>query len=388
MEKKHIDIKKTSSPSFKTFSIPEDENSEEIKKEKKTRTGKKWPMFFLILIAIGMVVVGSYLFLKEEIKKPLDVSDTEIRIVEIKDGEGMRQIAKRLEEEGIIKNEFYFILYVLKTGTMGQLKTGRYPLAPSMSVPRIVQKIVSGDIIPEVVKVTIPEGFKLSQIEDRIKEEFIKSGEKDFKINLSDFKISDFKEKYEFLDDAPANYNLEGYLFPDTYEFPNEQDMTDEDKSRVIIEKMLDNFNIKLNSNLREDIKSQKKTIFQIVTMASILEKEVKTENDRKIVSGIFWKRIDDGRPLESCATIAYILDKDKWRYSFQDTRKESPYNTYLNKGLPIAPISNPGIESIEAAIYPQESDYNYFLNDPETGKTIFSKTIEEHNQNKVKYLQ
>lgn len=388
MEKKHIDIKKTSSPSFKTFSIPEDENSEEVKKEKKPRKENKWPMFFLILITIGIISVGSYFFLKEEIKKPLNSSDTETRIVEIKEGEGMRQIAKRLEEEGIIKNEFYFILYVLKTGTMSQLKTGRYPLAPSMSVPRIVQKIVSGDIIPEVVKVTIPEGFRLSQIQDRIKKEFIKAGEKDFEINLSGFKISDFKEKYDFLDDAPANYSLEGYLFPDTYEFPNAKDMTDEDKTKAIVEKMLDNFNIKLNTNLREDIKNQKKTIFQIVTMASILEREVKTENDRKIVSGIFWKRIDDGRPLESCATIAYILGKDKWRYSFQDTREESPYNTYLNKGLPVAPISNPGIKSIEASIYPQKSGYNYFLNDSKTGKTIFSKTLDEHNQNKVKYLQ
>jgi len=122
--------------------------------------------------------------------------------------------------------------------------------------------------------------------------------------------------------------------------------------------------------------------------MASLLEKEVNTKEDREIVSGIFWRRIKEGRPLQSCATIAYILGIDKWRYSFEDTRIKSPYNTYLHKGLPPGPISNPGVESIRSAIFPRKSDYNYFLTDPETGNTIFAETIEEHNQNKIKYFR
>lgn len=137
---------------------------------------------------------------------------------------------------------------------------------------------------------------------------------------------------------------------------------------------------------MRVEIEKREKTIYEIVTMASILEKEVKTPEDMKIVSGIFWKRIDQGRPLQSCATIAYVLGREKKQYSYEDTRTPSPYNTYINKGLPPGPINNPGMNSILAAVYPKETDYNYFLTDPETGKTIFSKTLEEHEENKVKY--
>jgi len=118
------------------------------------------------------------------------------------------------------------------------------------------------------------------------------------------------------------------------------------------------------------------------------LEKEIKSDEDRVIVAGIFWKRLENKYPLESCATIAYILGVDKWRYSYEDTRIKSPYNTYINIGLPPTPINNPGLSAIRAAIYPQETDYNFFLTDPETGNTIFSKTFQEHNRNKAKYFK
>jgi UPF0755 protein len=149
---------------------------------------------------------------------------------------------------------------------------------------------------------------------------------------------------------------------------------------------MLDNFNKKLSIKMREDIKKQGKTIFEIITLASIIEKEVSKEEDRKIVAGIFYKRLKQGIHLESCATINYILGNNKKQLSFEDTRVESPYNTYLNKGLPPGPISNPGIFAIKAAIYPQETDYLFFLSKP-TGETVFSKTFEEHNKNKRKWL-
>ena len=113
---------------------------------------------------------------------------------------------------------------------------------------------------------------------------------------------------------------------------------------------------------------------------------EVKSPDDKSMVGGIFWNRIRDNRPLQSCATIAYILGINKKQYSYEDTKVQSPYNTYLNPGLPPGPISNPGIESIKAAIYPKPTNYFYFLSDPETGKTYFAKTIDEHNSNKAKF--
>jgi UPF0755 protein len=188
------------------------------------------------------------------------------------------------------------------------------------------------------------------------------------------------KTDYEFLKDKPGGGNLEGFLFPDTYIFFK-------DASAVsIINRMLLNFDEKLSGEMKGDIEKSGHSIYEVVTMASILEKEVKTKEDMKIASGIFWDRMEFGMPLQSCATVAYVLGKEKKQYSYDDTRTPSPYNTYINKGLPPGPIDNPGINALNAAIYPTKTDYIYFLTDPETGKTIFSKTIEEHEANKVKY--
>ena len=170
-------------------------------------------------------------------------------------------------------------------------------------------------------------------------------------------------------------------MFPDTYRIYIDADLDD------IIRKMLGNFDGKLTAKMREDISKQGKTIYEIVTMASLIEKEVRTEKDMKIVSGIFWNRIKNGQALQSCASLAYILGVNKAQYTTEDTKIISPYNTYQNPGLPPGPISNPGIQAIKAAIYPTDTDYNYFLTNPANGETIFSKTFNEHIKNKNKYL-
>lgn len=363
--------------------VSEQKEDFKITESPKPKKKKRGLIMFFSFLLIGVLVIGGYFLFKKEIQKPLNFSDKKERTIEVVSGDGTKEIGKKLKEASIIKNDIYFILYVFIRGS--SLQAGKYAFSASMSIPEIVQKMVLGETVPEGVKVTIPEGFRISQIEEKINKE-LKTTE-DNKIKISEFKVSDFKEKFSFLNDAPTDASLEGYLFPDTYFFPDDEEMTKEEKAKVIVGKMLDNFQEKLDSELTEEVKNQNKTIFQIITMASIIEKEVKTKEDREIVSGIFWERIKIGQALESCATIAYILGKDKSRYSFEDTRIESPYNTYLNRGLPKGPISNPGLEAIEAAIYSQETDYNYFLTDPKTGNTIFAKTLDEHNQNKVEYL-
>ena len=168
--------------------------------------------------------------------------------------------------------------------------------------------------------------------------------------------------RFSFLADKPKSTDLEGYLYPDTYR------VFASSTASEVITKMLSNLDQKLTPQMRADIKAQGKTINEILTMASIIEKEApisyaKGDNrDAKIISGIFWHRIEIGQALQSCATLAYVLGIDKEQYSAVDTKFESPYNTYLNPGLPPGPISNPGILAIEAAIYPTPSNYNYFL--------------------------
>jgi len=151
---------------------------------------------------------------------------------------------------------------------------------------------------------------------------------------------------------------------------------------------MLSNFDSKFTPEMRAEIENQGKTVYEIVTMASIIQKEVRSEKDMKMVSGIFWNRIKNGQALESCATLAYILGENKPQYTYEDTRIDSPYNTYMNRDLPPGPIANPGIEAIKAAIWPTDSNYNFFLSSSDGGETIYSRTFEEHVRNKEKYLR
>ena len=195
------------------------------------------------------------------------------------------------------------------------------------------------------------------------------------------------KTEFSFLVDKPKSTDLEGYLYPDTYRVYASSTV------KEIIFKMLSNFDEKLTPQMRADIKAQGKTLNEILTMASIIEKEApisyatSDNKDAKIISGIFWNRIKSGQALQSCATLAYVLGVNKEQYSEADTKIDSPYNTYRNPGLPPGPIANPGILAIEAAIYPTPSNYNYFLTPSGSSKIVYATTYDEHLRNKRKYL-
>jgi len=200
--------------------------------------------------------------------------------------------------------------------------------------------------------------------------------------------LTDFSDQFSFLADKPKYYGLEGYLFPDTYRIYASSTATE------VVEKMLTNFDEKLTPQLRADIKAQGKTIYDIVTMASIIEKEAPINyqtgdnHDARIISGIFWKRLKVGQALQSDATLSYILDDTQPQHSNQDLQIDSPYNTYKYRGLPPGPICNPGILAIEAAIYPIATDYYYFLTPPSGNEVIYARTNDEQNINKNKYLR
>lgn len=331
----------------------------------------------IIFILILIVIFSLQIYLPREFSVSNEV------IFEIKKGQGFSDIAFNLQKEGLIWWSPALQIYVLATNAAGKLQAGTYILSTNMNVPQIVEKFIGGDIGKD--RITIIEGWNLRNIGFYFENRGMFRAEELWEIAgfpAADYaEGADFSDKYAFLESKPTNVGLEGFLFPDTYEIT--RDMT----VKEIIEKMLDNFDKKLPPALRAEISKQDKTIFQIVTMASIIEKEVPTKEDKEIVAGIFWKRLKLGMPLQADATIAYIKGVDQWRYSFEDTRIESPYNTYFNYGLPRGPISNPGIDSILAAIYPQSSEYLYYLSTTE-GKTIFSRTLEEHNVAKAKYLK
>ncbi|MCX6763974.1 MAG: endolytic transglycosylase MltG [Candidatus Moranbacteria bacterium] len=293
--------------------------------------------------------------------------------VDIVKGDGVEKVALKLKDKNLIPGKIYLYYYLKIKKLSGKILPGVYELNGQMTIPEIATIITEGKI--SFVRVTFPEGWDAKKMAERLSangfngDEFLKLIEKP----------EQFRERYAFLAD-PSIKTLEGYLFPDTYFLKKDTE------AYKIISKMLDNFNGKLTADLRNEIKNQEKSIRDEIIMASVIEREVNSEGDRAIVSGIFWSRIKIGQPLQSCATLAYILGVNKKQYSLEDTRINSPFNTYLNKGLPPAPIANPGLAAIKAAIYPKNSDYNYFLSDPDTGQTIFSKNLEEHNANKAKY--
>jgi UPF0755 protein len=292
---------------------------------------------------------------------------------EIKSGQTAGQISKNLVKEGFLNSHYPFYAYVLLRGKTDSLKSGFYSFPLEDNFLDIANKIINGDTYK--IKITFPEGFTLKDVDQRLAESGFS-----FKVVLGDVAAGDFEKDFDFLKDASEGATLEGYLFPDTYYF--DLDMT----AGEIAEVFLKNFDQKF-APYEELALERGQSVFDVITMASLIEKEVKSLEDKKLVSGIFWKRIRLGMPLQSCATIAYVLGVDKWIYSFEDTRTPSPYNTYLQAGLPAGPIANPGLESIIASLYPEESNYLYYLSTPE-GETVFSRTLSEHNVAKAKYLR
>jgi len=331
-----------------------------------------------IIILIIIFLAGSFYW--QSLNSPADSKGQE-QIFLVSKGETVKEIIGNLKKAGLIKSPFYFE-YKVWRGEL-DLKAGEYSISPALTAKEIIKILSQGQAVNQEKQIRIIEGWNLKDIGSYLKDNDV--GGADGFLSLAKAPLSAWKfnfSKPDFLSDAPKGANLEGYLFPDTYRI-----FVDTAVDQVIL-KMLTNFDKRLTPELRAEIKRQKKTIFEIVTMASIIEKEVRSTDDMKIVSGIFWQRINNGQGLESCATLAYILGVNKAQYSIEDTKIDSPYNTYKYRGLPPGPIANPGLNAIKAAIYPEPTNFNYFLSDPATGQTIYSKTLEEHNLNKYKYLK
>lgn len=341
-------------------------------------------MRFLKFIILVIIVVLTFFYFSymHGISTPVSSNSEEVKFL-IDKGEGVSAISKNLLNDGLIGSELFFKIYIWREGLQTTLQAGEYNLSKNLSIMEIVEKFSTGKALSKERTIKIIEGWNIDEINNYLKKEEI-VGDTSFS-DLAKKTASSWYEnynEYEFLKDAPSGVDLEGFLFPDTYRIYT--DATNED----VLIKMLDNFDKKLSIDLREEIKKQGKSIFEIITMASIIQKEVRSVEDMKIVSGIFWNRINYKQALESCATLAYILGENKPQYTLEDTKTVSPYNTYQNQGLPPGPISNPGLDAIEAAIYPTDSDYFYFLSRFDNGETIFSKTYDEHLRNKAKYLK
>lgn len=335
--------------------------------------------FLILIIVVDLFSMGVLYYLISASKKAADPSDTSKVEVQIESGWSAAEISKELKVRGIIKNELYFIFYVVWNKEENMLKAGDYVLSPSMTAEELVGELKIGKI--KEISVTIPEGLTTSQIEKVLREANINIKENELveAINIP-VSLASRLFNFTFMLDLPSSVTLDGFLFPDTYNFE------DNPQLHAIIEKMLSNFDEKLTDPMKVKFKADLRTLYEVVIMASLLEKEVQTYEDMQIVAGILWKRLDIGMPLQVDATLLYITGKKGSELTSMDKLIDSSHNTYLYRGLTPTPINNPGLNSIKAAIYPTKTDYLYYLSTP-NGETIFSKTLEEHNENKRKYL-
>jgi len=329
----------------------------------------------LIICAAGTAAGIGYLL------RPVDAAaGEEIIRVEIEPEATAGQISLILTEKGLIRSAFIFRIYARQHQLERNLVAGSYKLKPSMSLPVIAAKIAGGDADPETYWFTIPEGYTIEQIADRLaaaslvdREAFLKEAAQPSPQIL---------EQFPFLQESAANsqvkYVLEGYLFPDTYEIAAGS------SEKEIICLMLRRFAAIFNETLRQRCEELQLTQHEALTLASIIEGEARVEHERKLIAGVFYNRLERNYPLESCATVQYILGEVKEVLSNADTKLPSSYNTYQNPGLPPGPIGAPGEASILAALYPENTDYLFFVSKEDgTGEHYFSRTNSEHERYK-----
>ncbi|MEK7580424.1 MAG: endolytic transglycosylase MltG [Patescibacteria group bacterium] len=329
-------------------------------------------LFILYIFLVFLLVIlyyrwQAYVLLNQNL---------ELKQINIARNEPASEIIRQLKSQGVIESEIGFKVYAYLRNRINLFQPGRYYLNPAMSWKEVINFLTAKMVNEQLI--IIREGWTQGEIGAYLEKSGLFSRQEflDACYYLGSSGILD----YDFLADKPNNYSLEGYLFPDTYRIYRDA------KPETVIKKMLDNFDVKLDSGIKEEIARQYKSIFEVLILASIIEKEAANEIDRRLVADIFLRRLKIGMPLQSCATINYILPKKKTRLSIEDTRIELPYNTYKYRGLPPGPIGNPGLSSIKSVLQPSKNDYWYFLS-TDDGQIIYSKTKEEHDAAKQKYL-
>lgn len=350
------------------------------------------------MLSLSLVVVGITMAIRYVLShfiEPVDVEDnTPIEVV-IPSGSSASKIASILynargeDEEGLIVSTASFKVYVDFVGKANSLKAGTYIFSRNMSISQIVEMLCQGNEARSTVRFTIPEGYTVEAIANVLKEGGIIEDAEEF---LTLCKDGGMYKNYSFIEaleeDSARRYALEGYLFPDTYEVYKGSSCDE------IIIKMLDRFAEVYADVYAERAAELGMTTDEVVTLASMIEKEAAADGDFAKVSAVFHNRLNKDMALESCATLSYVLGVQKLTFEQSEMDTVSPYNTYKNKGLPVGAICNPGRAAIEAALYPEEAyvidNFLYFCNGniQESNALLFSKTYEEHKQKVDQYSQ
>ncbi|HDR7316528.1 endolytic transglycosylase MltG [Bacillus toyonensis] len=344
---------------------------------------KRRRIFLFSIIALLLVCGSVYAYISSALG-PVDSGNKKEIEVEIPKGSSTSKIGEILEEKGAVKNGTVFSFYTKAKSK--NLQAGTYLLNPSMSASDVIEQMSSGNVHrPALYKVTIKEGAQVTEIAETVASE-LKWNKDDVTRQLNDKAfIQKMQQKYpklltDKIFDSNIKYPLEGYLYPSTYSFYKKDTTLEE-----IVIPMLEKTNAIIVQN-EAKMKAKNWDVHQLLTLSSLIEEEATGFTDRQKISSVFYNRLAKGMPLQTDPTVLYALGKHKQRVLYEDLKVNSPYNTYVVKGLPVGPIANSGKHSVEAALEPAQTDYYYFLAAP-SGEVYYAKTLEEHNALKQKYI-
>jgi UPF0755 protein len=338
----------------------------------------KWLKVGLVIIVL---LVGLLSFVGWQFVRPAKQAG-ELVSITITPGSSLSEISHLLKASQLIRHTFWFETWVKLSGHEFSLKSGYYSLPSNINVINLTRLLSNASFNNNETQITIIEGWTIKNIDDYLYQAgLIRSGE----FYAAATSRESIGRIAKHIDDKlhlnlAAHNTLEGYLFPDTYRVYTTAD------AEAIIIKLLINFYSKFKSSWLDAMTSKKLSVHDVITLASIVEREVKTPYDRRMVADIFLRRLKQNIPLQADSTINYITGKSAAAVSAQDLAIDSPYNTYKYPGLPPGPISNPGLSAIEAVIYPTANDYWFFLTTRD-GRVIYSRTFNEHKAAKLKYL-
>lgn len=330
-------------------------------------------MFFLLVLVIGGVA-----FYVWNGVQPVKESSDPITFT-IERGMGTAQIAGLLQDKQLIKDELIFKVYLKYKNQGSQFQAGTYSVKPGTTIDKLIVMLNDGSVLNgNGTRFTIPEGFTVEQIADKLSKEGFVNKKTFLKLVNNSSSVTS-----PLVAHIPTNvgikHALEGYLFPETYELKKGSTEAD------IINTMASELQQKLESidHWDQKLKARGLSLHELLTIASLVEREVVAEQERSLVAGVIYNRLDVGQKLEIDATVQYSLDKPKERLFFKDLKVDSPYNTYLKKGLPPGPICNPSLASIKAALSPESTPYFFYVTKKDGSQEhLFAKTYKEHLSN------
>ncbi|MDQ0191990.1 UPF0755 protein [Paenibacillus wynnii] len=333
-------------------------------------------MLILILLLVAAAGGGAWYIWNG--MQPVSTAGPAVTFT-IEKGMGSSQIADLLEKNGIIRKSLFFKGYLKWTKEGSQFKAGTYTAKPGDTYDNLITRLNAGDVVKkEMITFTIPEGYTAEQVVDKLEDAW----KIDSAVFLDLVNSGTELKETDILgipSDKGIRHRLEGYLFPETYEIVKDSTVQE------VVEAMLTQFKKKLDTipNWQQKLKERGLSLHELLTVASLVEREVVVDSERPLVAGVIYNRLDKGQKLEIDATVQYLLDKQKERLLNKDLEVDSPYNTYRNVGLPPGPICNPGLAAIEAALSPEASEYFFYVTKKDGSQAhLFAKTYKEHLAN------